>query len=67
MDLRYLKNDHDLAVQDSVKRIGASRDGGRNCAAEHIDGRLLQLIDSQSDGLLKVPYLHKPTPKALVG
>ena len=22
MNLRYLKNDHDLAVQDSVKRIG---------------------------------------------
>ncbi len=25
MNLRYLKNDHDLAVQDSVKRIGASK------------------------------------------
>src|SRR5690242_8466036 len=27
MNLRYLKNDHDLAVQDSVKRIGASHFG----------------------------------------
>ncbi len=25
MNLRYLKNDDDLAVQDSVKRIGASK------------------------------------------
>jgi hypothetical protein len=25
MNLRYSKNNHDLAVQDSVKRIGASK------------------------------------------
>ena len=31
MNLRYLKNDHDLALQDSVKRIDASKDSLVQC------------------------------------
>lgn len=52
MNLRYLKNDHDLAIQDSVKRIGASK-------ASHF-GEMWRW--RCGDVLLKVPYLHYFSP-----